>query len=344
MHHELRHNRIRLPLQDQPDWLKVFATADGHLVVLRDPAGRPAFAFSVGLSRSRALPGHWLMRVHHYGATDSVALATAGVAELARLAARQKHLLRLYLGVFSANQEVRRGIGRCAASLGFVRSQTPSTGYENTLALHLGKSEEDLFRGFSHSARRNIRAPAKKGLQIRPVTSALYADRMAALLQETLARSGGSRQAQDWHKLIAFSADYPELSRITGCFSADSDGPQSLLSFAWGCHHGDHVTHTVAASTRQPGSNLPLSYAIAWDLILWAKRSGTQWFDFGGITPGSRGTGDNLGGISDFKRFFSTNVVNVGEEWTLEPSRMRANVSQFIGRTARWIDRLRPFR
>lgn len=342
IHQELLSHGISLPLQDHPDWRKLFVTDRGHMVILRDAAGKPAFAFSVGLSRSRALPGHWLMRVQHYGATNSAAVASVGVAALAQLAIRQKNLLRAQLEVFSANQEVRKGIGQSASSLGFSRSQPPSTGYAKTLALNLAKSEEDLFLGFSRSARRNIRAPAKKGLEIRLITSAMYAERMSALLQETFARTGGSRQFHDWRKRIEFSNAHPGLSRITGCFPKGCDEPASLLSFAWGCNHGDHVTHTSAASTRQPGSNLPLSYAIAWDMILWAQKNGAKWFDFGGITPGSFGTGDGLGGVSDFKRFFSSNVINVGEEWTLEPSKFKGRVSQLIGNTARWIERLSP--
>lgn len=242
--------------------------------------------------------------------------------------------------MFSANAEVRQGIGHSASQHGFIRTRPPSTGYENTLALDLAKSDADLFLGFSHSARRNIRAPAKKGLAISSITEGKYAQRMASLLHETLGRTGGAQQGQDWNRVIAFSNAHPALSRIAGCFSPDSDLPEALLSFAWGCNHGDHATHTAAASTRTPGSNLPLSYATTWDLILWAKQHGVQWFDFGGITPGALGAADKLGGISDFKRFFSSQTVQVGEEWTLEPSKLKARLSQCIGKTAHWVHRL----
>lgn len=337
---ELCANRIPLPMQSHPDWQASLDSSGGYLVTLRDSAGTPVFAYLVELSSSRALPHHWLMRACRFGATDTVAVASAGVLELARLAARHKNLLRVYLEVFSANQAVRQGIGQCAGPLGFVRSQPLSKGYENTLALNLGKSEEALFQDFSPSARRNIRAATRKGLAIRTISSGVYAPRMSALLRETLARTGGSRSDQNWHRVIEFSNAHPELSRLAGCFLTDVDAPAALLSFAWGCNHGDHVTHTAAASTRRPGCNLPLSYAIAWDLILWAKHNGAQWFDFGGITEGSLGTADSLGGISDFKRFFGSDVISVGEEWTLEPSRIKAQVSRLIGSTARWIDRL----
>jgi len=338
LHRDLVDGGVKLPMQHHPEWERLFATRGGYLVLLRDPSGQPTFGYSVWLSKSRALPRHCLMRVQRYGATHCVAAAMAGVAELARLASQQKNLLRVYLEVLSADESVRHGIRQAASAHGFQQTQPPRTGYENTLVLDLRRNETDILMGFSTSARRNIRAPGKKGLEIRPITSTRYAERMASLLQETLARTGGAPQRQDWGRIIAFSNAHPNLSRIAGCFSADTDEPTALRSFAWGCHHGDHATHTAAASTRTPGCNLPLSYATTWDLILWAKLHGAQWFDFGGVT--SANPEDNLSGISDFKRFFSSQVRNVGEEWTLEPSKLKGLLSEYIGISARWIHQL----
>jgi lipid II:glycine glycyltransferase (peptidoglycan interpeptide bridge formation enzyme) len=82
---------------------------------------------------------------------------------------------------------------------------------------------------------------------------------------------------------------------------------------------------------------------LIWDLIQWVKRTAALWFDLSGVTLGSTEDGkDALGGISDFKRFFSRTIVNVGEEWILESHPIRtplaggasALVKRFIPRQA----------
>jgi hypothetical protein len=133
-----------------------------------------------------------------------------------------------------------------------------------------------------------------------------------------------------WAEILALSEERPELSRVVGLFRSDRDGPTGLLSFAWGCHHGDHAHYATAASTRRTDLRIPMAYPLAWDLMLWARRNGATTFDFGGITMGSSGGDDPLGGISDFKRRFTDRVVEVGEEWIFEPSPWRA-------RAARWV-------
>src|SRR5207249_11101081 len=110
----------------------------------------------------------------------------------------------------------------------------------------------------------------------------------------------------------------------------------TLLAFAWGCHHGDHAHYDAAASTRHTDLKLPLGYALAGDLIRWSKQNGATWFDFGGVTTGSRtcGDADPVGGISDFKRYFSKNIIEVGDEWVLEPRSIRAALARIIGKFA----------
>lgn len=338
---ELLEARIKLALPCQPPWAASFFANGGHFVVLRDAFGKPVLAYSVELSKSRALPNHWLMRASHFGNTASGAAASAGVAALANLAGRQKNLLRVYLEVFSANTSVRQQIAQSASAHGFRQEPAPSTGYARTLRLDLADPIDDIFGTFSRSARRNIRAPGKKGFEIRAVDNEGHAARMSMLLAETLERTGGSPQHKDWARIIAFSKANPCLSRVAGCYAGGSNDPAALLSFAWGCHHGDHATHTSAASTRSLDSNLPLSYALAWDLICWAKQHGADWFDFGGVTAGSFGSDDALGGISDFKRFFTTDLISVGEGWTLEPSRLKGRLASLVGRSAGWLNSLR---
>ncbi len=135
--------------------------------------------------------------------------------------------------------------------------------------------------------------------------------------------------------MIGFCTRHPDLARLVGLFQSGVSGPNALLAFALCFFHGDHAQYVTAASTRESSLKIPLAYGVAWDLLCWAKSEGATWFDFGGITDGTQGdSADLLGGISDFKRYFSKNVVEVGEEWVLEPRRVRAGLARGVGKGA----------
>ncbi len=154
-------------------------------------------------------------------------------------------------------------------------------------------------------------------------------------MREIMARTGGRHRRHDWPRLVEFCARHPGLARLVGRLHTEVSGPKSLLAFMLSFFHGDHAQYHTAASTGASCLRMSLSYAVAWDLMRWAKSQGATWFDFGGITVGTQGDPDDpLGGISDFKRFFSKQVVDVGEEWTLEPSRVRAGLARGVGKGA----------
>ena len=124
-----------------------------------------------------------------------------------------------------------------------------------------------------------------------------------------------------------------------GLFRTDQSGPQGLLAFAWGCFHGDHAHYSTAASTRATDLRVPMAYSLAWELMQWARAQGAAAFDFGGISVGTHGDDDPLGGISDFKRYFQGATVRVGEEWILEPSPAAARLSRMLRRLGQALGR-----
>ncbi len=136
--------------------------------------------------------------------------------------------------------------------------------------------------------------------------------------------------AREWGSIIELGRVAPRLSRLVGLFRDGRSDPKSLLAFAWGCAHGEYAHYDAAGSTRPDDLRVPLAYALLWDLICWAKRGGAKWFDLGGITFGHRDSSDPLGGISDFKRYFSKQVVVVGQEWMLEPHWGTARIAGFL--------------
>lgn len=325
---------VSLPLPHRSEWGREFGGPDSLFIALRGADGKYRFGFTVDVSRSRALPGHLLLRVKRFGATADAAAAAAGLRALHRYVQEQPRILRVYFEIFTRNHDLRLELAQLANELGYTQSPNASS-YKNTVVVDLTPEESEIFAAFDRSARRNVKAPGKKGFETTAITDTVYVDRMHELMEETLARTGGQYEKMAWAQLIDFSSQHPELARVVGTFLPESSEPEALVSFAWGAFHGDHATHTNAASTRAIKSNVALSYAVSWDLICWAKRNGASWFDFGGVTQGSLEDTDSLGGISDFKRFFSKDVVTVGDEWILEPHPLRARLAKMVSSAAR---------
>jgi lipid II:glycine glycyltransferase (peptidoglycan interpeptide bridge formation enzyme) len=216
--------------------------------------------------------------------------------------------------------------------------------YPKTIAINLLPDEKEILSSFHSTARRHIRAVSKNPVEVRPIIDQAYISRMRDLYRETMSRTGGGMRLHDWGACIEFSRKYPESSRLVGLFHKDAEAPEALLAFAWGCSHGNCAHYDAAASTRNTELRMPLAYGLVWDLIVWAKNNGATWFDFGGVTEGSFGSSDRLGGISDFKRYFSSTVLHIGGEWVYEPRWIRSQAARAISAGAAWLSGLRMSR
>ena len=335
---ELAQSGIILPFPHRSAWL--WSQPSERLVVfgIRDSAGKAAFSFPLVMTPSRALPGHANGWVERFRPADPAG-TEAGLHALTDFARSQPGLLRIHVEVFSRDHVARDATGKIATQLGFCRRSSNRT-YARTISVDLAPDESRIFDSLHPTARRHIRALRKHGLVLRPVVDRNCADRMSGLLHETMSRTGGHSFKIDWENIIDLSARYPDQSRIVGVFRDDSLAPDSLLAYAWGRYHGDNADYAVAASARPADLKLPLGYAPAWDLICWARQAGATWFDFGGISLGNHGSTDPLGGISDFKRYFSKDMITVGEEWTFDARPVRALLARTIGKGAAWARNL----
>lgn len=320
-------------------WIQSQPSVRSAVFGIRDSAGKAVQAFPLVITRSRALPGHsngWVERFRPIGADAT----EAGLRALVDFARTHHGLLRIHFEVFSRDPTARDATAKIAAQLGFCRRVTTRT-YTRTVSVELAADESRILESLHPTARRHIRALSKHGLLLQPVTDRACAGRLSELLHETMSRTGGHSFEIDWASIIELSTRYPDQSRIIGVFRDSSLAPESLLAFAWSRYNGDDADYAVAASTRAPDLKLPLGYAPVWDLICWAKRSGANWFDFGGISSGSHGSADPLGGISDFKRYFSKDIVTVGEEWTFDARPARALLARTLGKGAAWARNLK---
>jgi len=328
---------IPLSLTHRLAWARAGLASSSWFVGARDADGRARSGFAIDVSRSRALPGHLLLRADRLGLEAEPAAFRACIKALAELAHVDRRILRVNLELFSRDQAARQSLSPLLERYGFRRLLTPRL-YEQTLVMDLRPNEQALFASLSPSARRNVRELAKQPYTLQLITDPKFSDRLNALLLSVMARRGKDVQPLDWSRIIALSGQLPEASRLVGVFRDGASGCDALVGFAWGRAHGDHVEYYLGASARDISCRLAPGYPLLWDLIVWAKRIGAVWFDFGGVTEGSHETSaDKLGGISDFKRFFSRSTATVREEWKLDPHPTRAALAVAISRSVKWI-------
>lgn len=323
-----------LPLEHRSNWEEMRDPDTSWFLQLHDPAGGCVLGCAVDVARSRALPGHQILRVPKFGTAAAAGALPSAVRELATIARHQSKVLRLHLEVFSREPEVHDAVAAACTEAGFEPVRPPRN-YEETAIIDLTPDLDDIFDGLHSTGRRHVRAVNKNPVELRLVDQPAYAARLAELLEETLERTGGTAEDRDWARIMEFCQRHPRDARLVGLYHRERSGPASLLAYALGYNQGDHVQYSTAASTRDAGVKMPLAYSIAWDLVKWAKGLGVGWFDFGGITRGSHDDPDDArGGISDFKRYFTRDVVRVGSEWVLDPNPSRARFARLIGTAA----------
>lgn len=325
-----------LPLPQRSIWKEIDSATDSLFIGLQDARGEWVFGIGAQVHPTRALANHLILRVQRFRGASDPAICEAVVRALAAASRSHGRVLRTHVEVLARDAATREVIQRSFRNAGFRRSATMRS-YAETVVIDLAPDLDSIFASLHATARRHIRAVDKHPTTIREISDPSYAGRMDELLRETMARTDGPYEMHDWAHTIRFCTRYPETARIVGLFHEESSGPESLLAFAVGYAHGDHVEYATAASTRMTSLKMPLAYGLAWDLVCWGKRVGAKWFDFGGVTRGSAESGDPRGGVSDFKRYFSREVIRVGEEWVLVPHPLRAALARTTSTAARVV-------
>jgi hypothetical protein len=331
---ELLQSGARLPVQDRAEWPA--DAPEAAFVAVRDGTGAPALGFSVRQCASNALPGYSLLRVRRLGGSADSHALRAGVHAAVGLARTRARVLRLSLELFLPDAAARAAISAECVAVGFAPAAVKRT-YEETIIIDVQPAGDKLFASLTKTGRQNIRAVDRNPVALRSIADETLAPRLEALLAETMARTGGGPRQMDWPRIIAFCERHPRAARLVGLFDERPDTSEPLLAFALAYNHGDYAEYATAASTRETNLRMPLAYGLAWDLMLWSKTTGARWFDFGGVTRGSAESGDALGGISDFKRYFSRSVVQVGAEFDFEPRPLPAAVAKASISVSQWI-------
>ena len=328
---------VGIPLTHRAVWVSSNLSDWTWFIAVLDSEGRCQCGFTVEVIRRKALPGFLALRAYRFGAATSDAARKIALQALVNLTKKEPRIVRVHVETFSLNEIVQLRISHHFKELGFQLATNPAC-YQNTVIINLGHPAQEILASFNSTARRHIRAVNKQSVHVDTIATPRDAHRMSRLVEETMVRTGGELFPINWAHRITFSNRYPNLSRIVGLYRDNCPADEGLLAFAWGCIHGACAQYAIAASTRPPDFHMPLGYALAWDLISWAKAQQASVFDFGGITAGHYNDGhDPFGGISDFKRYFSKQTVHVANEWIYEPHPNLAKLGDKISTVMRRI-------
>lgn len=322
---------IALPLMYRAAAAGAYRIEAPDLLVVCSADGLPAAVLALVSRAAAGMPGHRTMYVPYLGAAVPEQLESRTLDALVAHVRRDARVLRLTAGIFTPDTAKADRL-RAALTLRQFRVAPLQNAYTRTLRLGLGPDIEQVLAGLHSSARRNIRELSKRPVVLEPITDPALSERMEELTRETMLRTGGEFRPRDWRPVIELSQALPHRSRLVGIRRTDTAGPDALIGFSWGCHHGDHAVYADSASVRPTDIRIAVAYPLLWDLIAWAKATGARWFDLGGVTLGGATDGDPLGGISDFKRFFSEDLITVGEEWQMAPHTLRAAAAQAVHR------------
>ncbi len=315
-----------LPLRHRSEWAANLCLREPWFVFVRDANGRACGGVAIEKVRCRTLPGSMVLRVKRFGGSLPNEVCRVALKAIVILAKRSPRVLRLQVNIFS--RAGREAIAKVLEELG-LREVRPPSSYRYTLAIDLKQSEDEILASFNRNARKRIRESMTMSLRSFPITDPVYAERLQELQQLALQRTGGHIGARDWRGALTLSRKHPNLSRIIGIFTSESTAPKDMGAFGWACSNGDHVEY-CAAGTQRSDDGIPFGYLLAWDIIRWAKTTGADWFDMGGVTLD--GDASPLEGISRFKRYFSREVLEVGAEWILEPAPLLAMTETVISK------------
>jgi hypothetical protein len=309
---EMLESGIPLPLCHRSEWAENLCNWEPWFVLVRNASGRVCGGVAIDRLRSHALLGYVVLVVKRFGGSLPVEVCKVALTAIARYAKNSPRVLRIQVNIFSRDR--RAEIAEILKELEMREVQPPSS-YRYTLVIDLKPTEEEILASFNRNARKRIRELMALSLRAQTITDPAYANRLEELQKMALERTRGQIGRRNWRGALKLSHRHPNLSTIIGVFADENVAPENMMAFGWACNNGDHVEY-CAAGTQRTDDRIPFGYLSAWKIVQWAKTTGAEWFDMGGVTL--EGDASPLEGISRFKRYFSREVVEVGAEWSLE--------------------------
>lgn len=199
--------------------------------------------------------------------------------------------------------------------------------YYETFLMDLTCSEDELMNKMSKSWRKNIRRAEKK-VQIIPIES-----ENDPLLQQFYEITIETRERVSDFGLDVdiFYLDF--YRRYIQTFIKNKKGMlniavkgDKLLAGSGTISEGNTSLSFISASTRDLEYERGTQHFLRWEEIIWSKTHGYQWYDLGGIGPGSTSPEN---GIYTFKKRFGGKFIRV-PIYTMYPNSINARTYRIL--------------
>ncbi len=139
-----------------------------------------------------------------------------------------------------------------------------------------GKTEEEIFKGYSEKTRYNIRVAEKKSVTVRWSRDEAELKKFFDLSEITAKRDGIVLRDFEYYKRMLEAYDEKHL-RI---YIAEHEG--EALSGAIALNYGGKLFYIYGASSNEKRNLMP-NYLMQQTMIKWAIETGCSEYDFGGI-------------------------------------------------------------
>ena len=147
---------------------------------------------------------------------------------------------------------------------------------QNMILRIKGKTEEEIFKGYSEKTRYNIRVAEKKGVAVRFSRDEEDLKKFYELSEITAKRDGITLRDYDYYKRMLEAFD----ERYLRIYIAEHDG--EALSGAIALNYGGKLFYIYGASSNEKRNLMP-NYLMQQTMIRWAIETACSEYDFGGV-------------------------------------------------------------
>lgn len=174
-------------------------------------------------------------------------------------------------------------------------NQTLDVQPRKTLVLDLSQSEEDILKQMHQKTRYNIKLAEKKGVKVIEADKSKF-EEFWSLLDQTSDRDKFRPHGRSYYQeMLNLDSSFIKL------FFAEFEG--KLLATAIISLFGDSVTYLHGGSSTE-NREIMAPYALQWQAIKIAKKSGYKFYDFHGIDE------EKWPGVTRFKKGFGGEEIN----------------------------------
>ncbi len=169
----------------------------------------------------------------------------------------------------------------------------------STLFIDLRRKENDIWNGFSHSAKYSVTRAVREGARVEKIVKPSAGDlrKFYDLIDSTTEKQKFSTISYD--HLVRKTEVFGDKSTLFLVYSKDGrlDGGKYFLG------HGRHVWY-MYGGTSEEGRKNKTGYNLVWESFLALKRAGYEWLDFEGVDDRRLKYTEKWGGFAHFKEKF----------------------------------------